>query len=220
MPQFITDFSRERQVWGTVAAAAATARQVAPGNPLFRQKALRRLTEKPRLHVGCGRNICVGWTNQDVVGQNGVDLVVDVRRLRRYIPESRLDAIMASHILEHLPRHEARRVLGDFWTWLKPGGELWLAVPDLEVLADIAKDPCSSAAEREKAMLLIATPKPGHVSAWLWHDLAEMLKGVGFTGIERWTDPPDGFKPDSGCWSHCLAGRTLSLNVFARKGED
>ena len=52
------------------------------------------------------------------------------RAASRTAPE-RVDAIYASHMLEHLDRAEARSFLAECRRVLKPGGILRLAVPDL-----------------------------------------------------------------------------------------
>lgn len=46
-----------------------------------------------------------------------------------------VDAIIASHVLEHFPHREVANVLKEWVRVLKPGGELKIAVPDLRKIA-------------------------------------------------------------------------------------
>jgi SAM-dependent methyltransferase len=55
---------------------------------------------------------------------------MDLRRTLGFASDS-IDAIYASHVLEHLYRDEARRLVAECYRALKPGGVLRLAVPNL-----------------------------------------------------------------------------------------
>jgi predicted SAM-dependent methyltransferase len=114
-----------------------------------------------RLNIGCGRSPTPGWINYDnspsvwlarwpmlarLLGRAGmVDAhglafvefcrVNDIRHAdaARRIPheDGSVDAVYASHMLEHLDRVEARAFLAECRRVLRPGGVLRLAVPDL-----------------------------------------------------------------------------------------
>lgn len=58
------------------------------------------------------------------------DVVADVRSLPEDLGE--FDKILASHVLEHLGRKEAVPALKHWVSFLKPGGEMHVIVPDLE----------------------------------------------------------------------------------------
>ncbi|WP_188261085.1 class I SAM-dependent methyltransferase [Azospirillum tabaci] len=51
------------------------------------------------------------------------------------VPDMSMDAVWSSHNLEHLDRHEVPRALREFLRVLRPGGQLLLAVPDLQAVA-------------------------------------------------------------------------------------
>ncbi len=57
----------------------------------------------------------------------GVRIMSDLQDLQT-IPDQRYDAIMTSHVLEHLP--DLRNVFSQFYRWLKPGGALCIWVPN------------------------------------------------------------------------------------------
>jgi hypothetical protein len=216
---FAPEFISNKNTWGLGYALNKAYVQLLPPSPLFKRHVKSKLSCNPRLQLGCGSTICPGWVHQDRRHRKGVDLVVDARRMKKYVAFNSLDAVFTSHMLEHLPRHEAKALLADFWNWLHPGGELWIAVPDLTALYEIASDPCTSTEEREKALMLIATPKPGHVSAWFFEDLREILRSLGFDSISKWEKPPDEFEKTNGCWTHQIRAKPISLNVYARKKQ-
>jgi predicted SAM-dependent methyltransferase len=114
-----------------------------------------------RLNIGCGRSPTPDWINYDnspsvwlarwpvlaslsaqlgLIDRHALAFVAFCRshRIRhadaaRRIPhaDGSVDAIYASHMLEHLDRTEARSFLAECRRVLKPGGILRLAVPDL-----------------------------------------------------------------------------------------
>ena len=118
-----------------------------------------------RLNIGCGRSPTPDWINYDnspsvwlarwpiltslaarlgLIDRHGVAFVAFCRshRIRhvdaaRRIPQGAgtVDAIYASHMLEHLDRAEARSFLAECRRVLKPCGVLRLAVPDLRTAA-------------------------------------------------------------------------------------
>ena len=68
-------------------------------------------------------------------------IVHDIRKRLPFEDES-VDYIYLSHVLEHLRKYEAQRVLRDCWRILKGRGIVRVVVPDLELLAEkyIEKD--------------------------------------------------------------------------------
>lgn len=72
-----------------------------------------------------------GWINLDIENLPGVQIQDDIRTLNKIIDES-CDIIYASHVLEHVGRHEFEDVLKTWNKKLKMNGILRLAVPDFE----------------------------------------------------------------------------------------
>lgn len=80
-----------------------------------------------RLNLGAGRQPLDGWENWDrKTGQEIYPLAV---------PDDSLDAIRASHVLEHFSHRDVPAVLADWVRALKPGGTLAVAVPDFAWVA-------------------------------------------------------------------------------------
>jgi len=92
---------------------------------------------KVALNLGCGR-VRVKIDGYKVIGVDinpdvNPDVVADARSLP-YDKES-IDLIYASHLLEHFRRSELYGVLKHWRSLLKPGGVLYVIVPDLEQAA-------------------------------------------------------------------------------------
>ena len=82
------------------------------------------------LHMGCGKNILKGFLNIDKYFEHRYVLQLDMYQTP-FSNES-IEGIYSSHSLEHLSIRKAQLALAH-WAWLlKPGGKLYLAVPDLE----------------------------------------------------------------------------------------
>lgn len=82
------------------------------------------------INLGCGPMILDGWTNVDKYYEDPRVVKADIDNFP--YPEGSCDVIFSSHSLEHMPFHIAQRNLDAWGRWLKPGGRLCLAVPDLE----------------------------------------------------------------------------------------
>lgn len=220
--KLLPDFMNDRNTWGLYYAIKRTLIQAIPANPFYKRYVNSRISVTPKLQIGAGDSICTGWLHQDLKKyqtrrHKNLNFIINVMRLVKYINKDSLESVMASHIIEHLPRHEAIELLSSIYSWLKHDGQLWLSVPDLTILHDLAKDHNSSNIDRERALLLISTPYPGHVSCWLFEDLVRILTSIGFRHVERWAAPPDEFKGVSGCWNAHISGKLISLNLVATK---
>ncbi len=86
----------------------------------------------PRLHVGSGDRHVPGWTNVDVFGTEPlVDLGSGVLPWHDQV----FDAIASQHVIEHLELHsELIPLLRELHRVSRPGGEIWLSCPDLEII--------------------------------------------------------------------------------------
>lgn len=77
-----------------------------------------------RLNLGSGDTVVPGYTNID--RKDGGE----VYPLK--FPDNSVDAIYASHILEHFSHRDTEKVISEWVRVLKPGGELKIAVPDFD----------------------------------------------------------------------------------------
>jgi autotransporter strand-loop-strand O-heptosyltransferase len=112
---------RERYTWEKSASAAMEAlgaldKQLKPHQPI-------------RLNVGCGDRRFDGYLSVDKY-YPGVDIQRDANDLG--FDDNSVDEIKSFHMLEHLNKFEVGAVLREWYRVLRPGGELWLNIPDLE----------------------------------------------------------------------------------------
>jgi len=84
-----------------------------------------------KLNLGGGANwSSPGWTNLDI------DLGFDLRLTSLPASDESVAIIYCSHVLEHMPVEDARRVITDCHRTLKPGGLLRLVLPDCQKFAE------------------------------------------------------------------------------------
>jgi len=94
-----------------------------------------------KLHVGCGPCYIEGMFNIDTMKRYKTDYCGSFFDLAKeghpqYIPEDSVELIWSCHMLEHLPYPKGvTKGLLVFYKWLRHGGFLRLAVPDLELVA-------------------------------------------------------------------------------------
>jgi len=84
-----------------------------------------------------------GWKTLDLVASPEVDYVADCLNLAQF-GENSIEALYASHVLEHVPYTDLEATLTEWHRVLMPGGKLIVAVPDINI-------PNSSSDRRSKA---------------------------------------------------------------------
>ena len=180
-----------------------------------RQKSLK-------LHLGCGSVHLDGFVNIDLHYNPSVDVVDNVRFLRRFQPQS-ISEIYACHVLEHFSRWENTVVLERWFELLLSGGILRVCVPDFESV-------CRYYLEHGDLKPLIGILYGGqdhdwnnHHYCWDFSSLRADLEAIGFIDVElyRWQDTEFAGHDD---YSQAYLphmdkehGRLMSLNVIARK---
>jgi len=106
-------------------------------------------------------------------------------------PGASVDGFYASHVLEHLPRRDCLRLLGNVRRWLKPSGVLRIVLPDLRGMARAYVDGGLSADEFvERTHLAIQGPlaiRPSY-HRWMYdvESLSRLLEDVGYTEIREY----------------------------------
>lgn len=95
------------------------------------------------------------------------------------------DYVYSSHVLEHFYLSEARRLLGEIWRILKPGGTVRVCVPDLEHAISVYQ----SGRFAEALTYFFGESRPGHYREhhymYNFSLIAELLSARGFTDIRR-----------------------------------
>jgi len=216
---------------------------VRPGGPL-------------RVNVGCGSTPTPGWVNLDnsptvVLGRApwlpglllragalsdlqrtflAVVRDADIRwadAARRIpFPDGSVDVVYSSHMIEHLDRAGARRLLAEIRRVLRPGGVARIAAPDLRRLAEaylagggadafvdgtlLARDRPTSLGARLKLLLT-----GGRDHAWMYDadSLAAFVRAAGFDDV-RALPPGETRVPDPGALDlHERAGESVYVEA-------
>ena len=138
-----------------------------------------------KLHLGCGDKHIEGYVNIDIRYLPGVDVVDNVKYLRKYNPNT-IDTIYACHVLEHFGRWDYKAALKRWFELLKPGGILRISVPDFEsVVSMYNKTGCLS-----NVMGFLYGGQDYeencHYHCWDFNSLSNDLKECGFLNIARY----------------------------------
>ena len=118
------------------------------------------------LHVGCGGSplpdLWKGWEEIrfDADPQCGADLIGDMLDIP--MDDDSVDAVYTSHTLEHVTYHDGVRALREFRRVLKPGGQVWVIVPNVLAAAELI------AKEGLYAKVYDAPCGPVHAADMLW----------------------------------------------------
>lgn len=101
------------------------------------------------------------------------------------VADGSVDVIRASHVLEHFPHGEVPKVLADWVRALKPGGELMIAVPDFEKIAQNYLDGVMQPTEGY-TMGGQTDADDFHKSLFDRNGLRAYLAGAGLMLLEEW----------------------------------
>lgn len=169
-----------------------------------------------RLHIG-GKEAKPGWTLLNVQPGPNVDIVGDFRDLSGFGDDS-VAEIYASHVLEHLAYStEVLPALEACHRILEPGGQLMLAVPDLDRICRLMVHPASTVQVQYQLMRILFG---GQTDDWDYHKagftpdlLAGFLGNAGFQDVQR----VDSFGLFEDTSEIRVGDTRISLNVIARK---
>lgn len=88
-----------------------------------------------KLQVGCsevrGRYKQAEWVNLDIEPHDGVDIIADAAD-EIPLETNTIDEIHCVHVLEHVTRDKYQPMLAEMHRVLKPGGILYVEVPDFQ----------------------------------------------------------------------------------------
>lgn len=147
-----------------------------------------------------------------------MDYVADCGDLSQIASES-VTALYASHVLEHVPYAEVQRTLKEWHRVLKPGAKLMVAVPDLNILAQLFLKP---EVKGDNKFLLVQMMFGGQSDEHDFHCvgfdleiLGTHLFAAGFVDIRRVST--FGLFDDSSLAK--FHGIAISLNVEARRRD-
>jgi predicted SAM-dependent methyltransferase len=170
-----------------------------------------------RLHIG-GQVRTPGWEVLNIGPGPHVDHVADASDLRAFDNDT-FESIYASHVVEHFDyRDKLVLTLQQWRRVLKPGGTLFVSVPDLDVLAALFADRQQhSLGDRFTLMRMIFG---GHTDSHDYHlvglneeFLCGFLNAAGFKDIRRVGG--FGLFQDGSCLA--FKNIPISLNMIATK---
>lgn len=172
-----------------------------------------------KLNLGCFHSKIPGFMGVDVQEVPEADIICDIRNLS-FAENDSVEEIYSSHCLEHFPYWETIGVLKEWYRVLKPGGILWLAVPDIMKIISLIKTygylpwlECVIYGNGEYK-------DSAHKAGFDYEKIYGMLKGIGFSEVGRVKYFPYGLS-DASTITVTLDGKstgeTISLNVKAIK---
>lgn len=171
-----------------------------------------------KLHIG-GQVRAEGWEVLNINPAPYVDHVCGAGNLSIF-QDNTFDEIYASHVLEHLDYSgELLSSLEEWWRVLKPGGRIYIGVPDMDTLAALfllSKERLSLA-ERFEVMRMIFG---GHIDKYDYHVaglneefLTSFLTDAKYTNIRKVKE--FGIFDDASL--AIFRGVHVSLNLIAEK---
>ncbi len=145
------------------------------------------------VNLGCGHRPVKGWVNVDIARGTDVQVVWDLGAGLPFADDS-CAAVFSEHVIEHLPRERAARLLKECHRVLQPGGVLRLSTPDAErFLRSYAGDgeflrhpsfdePAETRLDRVNKMM---REHGQHLWVYDEESLTLALRRAGFTEIQR-----------------------------------
>lgn len=168
-----------------------------------------------KLQIG-SRKRYFGWKTFDIVEGPEVDYIGRCTDLSQFEDNS-IEALYASHVLEHVPYADLPDTLNEWYRVLCPGAKAMIAVPDMNILSQFFVKPALSGADKVLVMQMMFG---GQIDETDFHRigfdlelLGVHLHGARFTGIRR-VKSFGLFQDMSEMKFH---GARISLNVEAQK---
>jgi predicted SAM-dependent methyltransferase len=189
---------------------------------MSQRKRLRRVdaSTSTKLHLGCGGVAIPGFCNVDVDPHTAADIVDDISTLEKF-PNGHADLVYACHVLEHLPLAEVATTLGSWHRVLRPGGEVFISVPDLDRIVQIYASHLEHFQTRPNNPWL-GLIYGGQVDRFDFHRtgfnlawVSELLERAGFRDVREYPHLPHPFGVVDASLADAPFGEFVSLNVVA-----
>jgi predicted SAM-dependent methyltransferase len=139
-----------------------------------------------KLHLGCGTKYLPGFTHIDIAEFSHIDHISNIDNLS-FISDASVEQIYSSHAFEYFDRNQASGVLLEWNRVLRPGGCLYLTVPDIQALIAIYSE--------TKNLNSIIGPLFGrwvndeniiyHRTTWDFDSLSLTLENCGFSLVSK-----------------------------------
>jgi len=114
----------------------------------------------PRYNLGCGDRKLKDWVNVDI--REDADITLDLTVFPWPFEDKSADRILASHVLEHMTKHQAFQFIKESYRILDKYHSLDIAVPDMD-----------------KFIQGHQTGDWSHIDGYPWRDLNHLLGGDG-----------------------------------------
>ncbi|TFG19193.1 MAG: methyltransferase domain-containing protein [Promethearchaeota archaeon] len=137
-----------------------------------------------KLNLGCGIYYKPGYVNIDKFELSVADQQADLYFLP--YPDNSVDEIEASHIIEHFDIIHLPYILTEWWRVLKPGGKLFLEVPNLwGSVINLGLRRKSKKTQTIRFLFGVDMPGNFHKAGYTYPLLKKNIINTGFTQIKR-----------------------------------
>lgn len=178
----------------------------------------KNMDGKILIHLGCGRENDSRYINVDALTWSHIHYISMVEKIPMF-SDNYADLIYASHILEHIPHKEVKKVLSEWKRVLKKGGTIRLAVPNFDKLIAAYHE------ENDNMDSIINELMGGqdyvfnfHKSMFNEKSLSKILEDIGFKDIKIWDPNNAEFYNFKDCANYKVYGKyPISLNIEATK---
>ncbi len=143
-----------------------------------------------RLELGAGDRQTDGYVHNDARPLPHIAplMVFDASAASAFIPVASCDEVRATHLLEHFSHLRTIAVLREWLACLKPGGLLYIEVPNLEYQAKLLL-----AGQPEEAIRLMYGDQDyvgnAHLTGFTQRTLCDAAIQAGFVGVQVWGSP-------------------------------
>ena len=169
------------------------------------------------------REIPKGWTCVDLLP--GADITCDIQNTVLPIEDNSVEAIYCSHVLEHLWPWNHIFTVREFLRVLKPGGQLRVVVPDMDIAIQIYLKSKNKGMALASCMRWWFNPTQdeegriifGHVGSFNYTLLHMLIEKAGFGDITRKAYEATNYPVFKG-WDNPIHERT-SIYIEAMKAK-
>jgi len=189
----------------------------------FRKQRRPAIPDRPKLHVGCGRERLEGWVNIDIEPLPAVDVVADASSELDF---TGCEAVYAEHFLEHLRLDRAVSFLRQAYKALESGGLVRLSTPNLDWVWQTHYNAQAFPEVKQEMAIQVNLAFRGWEHQFLWNRefLGEVLEACGFVDVTWCQYRESQHEVFRGVERHPTSDDTEEqphvLIVEARKGEE
>ena len=148
-----------------------------------------------KLNLGCGAHPREEYVNVDCQEQYKPDVLSNINDL--LYPPGSIEEIYISHVLEHMATADCRAAVAHMHKWLKPGGKIYVSVPNLTKV-------CRALADGDEEHIVFCWlygSGDGSALAHRWNftekTLIRFMGDIGFKKVGEWTPAEIGVTDDS-----------------------